>query len=40
MGPTNTALQQKVRAQEKRIRELSMQLQLLKQIDQDQQKPR
>ena len=40
MGPTNTALQQKVHAQEKRIRELSMQLKLLKRIDQDQQKQR
>jgi hypothetical protein len=40
MGPPNTALQQKVKMQEKRINELSMQLKLLKRIDQDQQKQR
>lgn len=37
---SNTALQQKVKAQEKRISELSMQLDLLKRIDQDRQKQR
>lgn len=33
---SNSALQQKVKAQEKRITELSMQLNLLKRIDHDQ----
>ena len=37
---SSSALQQKVKAQEKRISELSMQLNLLKRIDQDQQKQR
>lgn len=37
---SNSALQQKVKAQEKRISELSTQLNLLKRIDQDQQKQR
>jgi hypothetical protein len=38
--PPTSVLQQKVNAQEKRISELSMQLKLLKRIDQDQQKQR
>jgi hypothetical protein len=38
--PPTLVLQQKVKAQEKRIHELSMQLELLKQIDQDQRKQR
>ncbi len=37
---SNSALQQKVKAQEKRIIELSMQLDLLKRIDQDRQRQR
>lgn len=37
---SSSALQQKIKAQEKRISELSTQLQLLKQIDQDQQRQR
>ena len=37
---SSSALQQKVKAQERRINELSAQLKLLKQIDQDQQKQR
>lgn len=37
---SNSALQQKVKAQERRISELSTQLNLLKRIDQDQQKQR
>ncbi len=40
MDPSTTALQQKVKAQEKRISELSTQLQMLKRIDQDQQRQR
>ncbi len=38
--PINSVLQQKVKAQEKRISELSAQLQLLKRIDHDQQRQR
>jgi hypothetical protein len=37
---SDSALQQKVKAQERRINELSAQLKLLKHIDQDQQKQR
>ncbi len=37
---SSAALQQKVKAQEKRISELSTQLQMLKRIDQDQQRQR
>ena len=37
---SSSALQQKVKAQERRINELSAQLKLLKHIDQDQQKQR
>jgi hypothetical protein len=37
---SSSALQQKVKAQEKRISELSMQLDLLKRIDQDRQRQR
>ena len=37
---SSAALQQKVKAQEKRINELSMQLNLLKRIDQDRQRQR
>lgn len=37
---SSSALQQKVKVQERRINELSAQLRLLKQIDQDQQKQR
>jgi hypothetical protein len=40
IDPSNAALQQKVKAQEKRINELSMQLNLLKRIDQDRQRLR
>jgi hypothetical protein len=40
MDPSTAALQQKVKAQEKRISELSTQLQMLKRIDQDQQRQR
>lgn len=40
INQSSSALQQKVKAQEKRISELSMQLQLLKRIDQDQQRQR
>jgi len=39
-SPPNVALQQKVKAQEKRISELSMQLNLLKRIDHDRTKDR
>lgn len=38
--PPSSVLQQKVTAQEKRIAELSMQLNLLKRIDQDRKKDR
>ena len=38
MAPTNTALEQKVKLQEKRISELSLQLKLLKRIDLDRSK--
>lgn len=37
---SSSALQQKVKAQERRINELSTQLKILKQIDQDQQRQR
>ena len=40
INPSSSALQQKVKAQEKRISELSTQLQMLRRIDQDQQRPR
>lgn len=40
INQSSSALQQKVKAQEKRISELSTQLQLLKRIDQDQQRQR
>ena len=40
VSQSSSALQQKVKAQEKRITELSTQLNLLKRIDQDQQKQR
>ena len=39
-GPSTAALQQRVNAQEKRIRELSLQLNLLKRIDHDRTKDR
>lgn len=39
-APSNTALQQKVKWQEKRISELSMQLDMLKRIDHDRSKDR
>lgn len=38
--PTSSTLEHKVKAQEKRINELSLQLNLLKRIDQDQQRQR
>jgi hypothetical protein len=37
-SPANAALEQKVKAQEKRIAELSMQLKLLKRIDMEESK--
>jgi hypothetical protein len=40
VNQSSATLQQKVKAQEKRISELSAQLNLLKRIDQDQQKQR
>jgi hypothetical protein len=39
-GSSTAALQQRVKTQEKRISELSLQLNLLKRIDQDQQRQR
>ncbi len=39
VAPSSSALQQKMKVQEKRIAELSMQLKMLKRIDLDQNKP-